>query len=90
MTATEAGLAAADDPTFLARAAAEGRIVLTRDVNTLVGFAWQRVAAGEPMPGVFATKVNAPVGPVIDDLLIVSECSQPGEWEGQVRYLRLA
>ena len=24
-----------------------------------------------------------------DDLLLIAECSLPGEWEGQVRYLPL-
>ena len=41
------------DPDILARAAAEGRIVLTHDRNTMTGFAATRVNAGQPMPGLF-------------------------------------
>jgi hypothetical protein len=73
----------------LAWAASEGRIILTRDVNTLIGFAWDRVRAGQPMPGVFATWDDAPVGRVIDDLLLLSECSDLPDWDGQLRYLPL-
>jgi len=25
----------------------------------------------------------------VDDILLLTECSNPGEWEGQVRYLPL-
>jgi uncharacterized protein (DUF433 family) len=36
------------DLAVLAWAAAEGRVLITNDRNTMVGFAYQRVAAGEP------------------------------------------
>src|SRR5438552_3369188 len=39
------------DPEILAWAATEDRILITNDRHTMVGFAYQRVAAGEPMPG---------------------------------------
>jgi hypothetical protein len=39
------------DPEVLAWAAAEDRILITNDRNTMVGFAYQRVAAGELVPG---------------------------------------
>ena len=41
------------------------------------------------MPGVFEVGSDASVGPAIDDLLILAQCSHEGEWEGQVRYLPL-
>jgi predicted nuclease of predicted toxin-antitoxin system len=40
----------ADDPTLLAWAAQEGRILLTHDVRTIPRFAYERVRAGQPMP----------------------------------------
>ncbi len=46
------GLDNTDDPTILKWAADAGRIVLTHDLKTMVGFAHDRVAAGEAMPGV--------------------------------------
>jgi hypothetical protein len=41
------------------------------------------------MPGVFEVIRETAVGQVIDDILLIAECSLPGEWEGQVRYLPL-
>jgi len=32
---------------------------------------------------------DAPLAAIIEDVLYLSECSLPGEWEGQVRYLPL-
>jgi predicted nuclease of predicted toxin-antitoxin system len=52
------------DPDILAWAAANDRIVLTHDQNTMAGFAFDRVAAGEPMPGVFVVDNTAPIGQV--------------------------
>lgn len=83
----DAGLAGSDDLTVLEWAAVQGRVVITHDVSTLTKHAYDRVAAGRPMPGVFEVGSEASVGPVIDDLLPLAECSHEGEWEGQVRYL---
>ena len=51
----------ADDPTVLEWAAKENRILLTRDVNTLIGFAYDRLRAGLPMPGVIEIRQQTPV-----------------------------
>ena len=85
----DVGLSGADDRSVLGWAADEGRIVLTHDISTLVGHAFQRVAARQPMPGVFAARVRDPVGSTIEDLVLLAECSFEGEWEGQVRFLPL-
>ena len=85
----DCGLSGADDPTVLEWAAHEGRVLLTHDVSTLTHYAYARVAAGKPMPGVFEVSRAVPVGVAIEDLLLLAECSLEGEWEGQVRYLPL-
>jgi hypothetical protein len=85
----DVGLSGADDPSVLGWAAGEGRIVLTHDISTLVGHAFERVAASQPMPGVFATRSRDPIGVTIEDLVLLAECSFEGEWEGQVRFLPL-
>jgi hypothetical protein len=41
------------------------------------------------MPGVFEASAGLSIGRVIEDLLLIAECSREGEWEGQVRYLPL-
>lgn len=85
----DAGLSGADDPAVLAWAAAEGRVLLTHDVTTMTRYAYERAARGEPMPGVFEVARTVPVALAIDDLLLLTEGSLEGEWEGQVRYLPL-
>ncbi len=83
------GLAGADDPAILDWAAGEGRILITHDVTTITHFAYLRILAGKPMPGVFAAKTSVPIGQAIEDLLLLVECSGENEWEGQIRYLPL-
>jgi hypothetical protein len=85
----DAGLSGADDPTILQWAAEQGRILLTHDVSTITRYAYERVQAGKPMPGVFEVGRNISPGSAIDDLLLLATCSREGEWEGQVRYLPL-
>ncbi|MGH2587375.1 MAG: DUF5615 family PIN-like protein [Dehalococcoidia bacterium] len=89
VSAQEVGLTRADDPTVLTWAAAEGRIVITHDRNTMPGFAYERVRAGLPMPGVFEVSQSMPIGDAIEELLILAECSLEGEWEGRVHYVSL-
>jgi hypothetical protein len=84
-----AGLSGADDPTVLAWAAQEGRLLLTHDVATMTKYAYERIEAGHSMPGVFAVSRAVPVRTAIENILILAECSLEGEWEGQVRYLPL-
>ena len=85
----DAGFSGADDPTVLEWAAAEGCVVVSHDVSTLRKHAYERVAAGLRMPGVFEVPNTVSIGRAIDDLQLVIECSLEGEWEGQVRYLPL-
>jgi hypothetical protein len=73
----------------LAWAAREGRVLLTHDVATLINDAYGRVRAGEAMPGLFVVGHGAPIGAVIEDLLLLVECSLAGEWEGHILYLPL-
>ncbi len=85
----DVGLSGADDPTILEWAADEGRVLLTHDVSTITRYAYERVEAGKPMPGVFEVSRGIPMGVVIEDLILLTECSLENEWEGQVRYLPL-
>lgn len=62
---------------------------MTHDVSTMVGFAYERVEAGLPLPGVVEVPKGLALGRVIDDILLLAEASLPGEWDGQVLYLPL-
>lgn len=47
------------------------------------------VKVGEPMVGVLEVRPDLPLGQVIEDILIIAECSVLQDWENQVRYLPL-
>jgi hypothetical protein len=85
--AVDVGLDHTPDPLILEWAASQGRVLLTGDLNTMVGFAWARVQSGEPMPGVLALLENVGVGRVLDDILLVALCYAPEEIKDQVLFL---
>ena len=82
-------LSGTPDPIVLDRAAQDGRVLLTHDVSTMMAHAYARGTSSLPMPGVFAVSQLAPISQVIEDLVLLAQCSLPGEWEGQVRYVPL-
>lgn len=70
-------------------AAEEGRVLFTHDRKTVPRHAWERVEAGLLMSGVFIASAELPIQQVIEDILLLAECSRDGEWDRQVRYLPL-
>ena len=85
----DVGLSGTDDPRVLEWAAQESRVLLTHDVSTITKYTYERIEAGQVMPGVFEVSRTAPIGPVIEDIVLLIECSLEGEWEGQIIYLPL-
>jgi hypothetical protein len=85
----DTSLYGADDQTLLQYAADEHRILLTHDVETLVGYAWERVRMGVAMPGVIVALTDRPIGQVIEDLEILLLASQLEELDRQIRFLPL-
>jgi|SRR3954468_5835936 len=83
----EAELEGADDPTVLDWAAREGRILITHDIATISSPAYKRVLAGLPMPGVFKIRPQIPRARIIEEILLLAEASEEGEWEGLVVYI---
>jgi hypothetical protein len=67
----DVGLAGVDDPTLLEWAAQQNRVLLTHDVSTITKYAYDRIEAGQAMPGVFEVSRAAPIGPVIEDILLL-------------------
>jgi hypothetical protein len=76
-------------PVILEWAAHEERVVLTHDAKTFTKHAYERVVAGQRMPGVFELARSLSIGRAVDEILLVALASHEGEWEGQVRYLPL-
>jgi hypothetical protein len=85
----DVGLSAADDAAVLAWAAQRDRIVVTHDRATMPDRAWDRIGAGESMPGLFVLPRRLPAGEAIEEFLLVSMCSEPSDWQGRVVFLPL-
>src|SRR4051794_40166627 len=71
-------------PENLSWGAAENRVLITNDRNTMVGFAYQRVEAGQPVPGLIVTTNEQSIGEAIDDIHLIAECMPEEEIRGQV------
>ena len=85
----DVGLAGADDPDVLAWAAENNRIVLTHDRATMADYAYERLATGEGMPGVFILNDRFPVGQAIQEILLTVACSEQAEWSRRAVHLPL-
>jgi predicted nuclease of predicted toxin-antitoxin system len=85
----DAGLDETPDPAILEWAATEERILLTHDRDTIPNFAYDRVRAGEPMPGVFLVSDRMPKGQAVEELFVAIHCLPPEECEDQVTYFPL-
>lgn len=87
--ALNVGLACVEDPELLEWAAAEDRVLLTHDVNTIPGFAYDRINTGLPMPGVLLVPKSMPIGQAIDDLELAVTAQTPEDCQDQVTYFPL-
>jgi hypothetical protein len=77
------------DPDVLAWAAAEGRVLLTRDRSTMIGFARARTRAGEVMPGLIVVSNAQAVRAAVDELVLICGCCGDDELRGRVVFLPL-
>ena len=75
------------DPPLLAWAAENRRIIVTHDVNTMPRHAYERVRAGQPMPGVIVIPEDLAVGKAIEELATLIECCESEELNNQVKYI---
>lgn len=66
----DVGLSGANDSAVLEWAAREGRVLLTHDITTITRYAYERLQAAQPMPGVFEVSRAISIGRVIEDILI--------------------
>ena len=78
------------DREVLTWATAHNRILITNDRNTMIGLAYERAKAGEPVPGLIATTNRQSIGAAIEDILLIAECMPEEEMRNQiVMYLPL-
>jgi hypothetical protein len=86
----EAGLLGQEDPVILEWVSAEGRVLLTHDVQKMPAFAYERLSRGLSFPGLLAIHQKAPIGAVVADLALVAMAVDPGEIADQVWFLPFA
>jgi predicted nuclease of predicted toxin-antitoxin system len=79
----------ADDPTVLAWAAEQGRILLTHDLDTMTKFANERIEKGLPLAGIIFVRDTLPVSKAIEDILTIWGASDASEWENRTDFLPL-
>jgi hypothetical protein len=82
-------IAGSPDPRVLEWAAEAGGVILTHDVKTLPGYAFERVRAGLPMAGVIEVSPAIAAGEAIEDILLITEVASPEEIANQVWYVPL-
>lgn len=86
----DAGLGGAPDPTLRAWAAAQGRVLLTHDRRTMPTYAYDRVSAGLPMPGVVVVRNDEQaIGALAEEIVLVLRCTTSDELRDRVWYLPL-
>ncbi len=85
--AQETELASATDQVLLEWAAVNQRVVVTHDFNTVTKYAYDRVRAGEAMPGVIVIPEDLAIGIAIEELAALIECCEAEEMSDQIKYL---
>ena len=87
-TADEARLRGLPDPDVLARAAHDGRILVSHDHRTMpVHFT--TFVATQHSPGVFLLSQDVPIRIAVEELLVIWEASEAEEWANTLQYLPL-
>jgi hypothetical protein len=87
-TAEEAELGGLSDEVVLARAAADGRVLVSHDGKTMPGHFADLIASGES-PGLLIIPQKLDVHTAIEELLMVWAASEAEEWKNRVARLPL-
>jgi hypothetical protein len=83
------GLAGRPDGEILTWAAAQGRLLVTRDVHTMTAEHQAFIQGGRGSGGVVFIPHDVPIGRAITDLILICEASMAAEWENRIDYLPL-
>ncbi len=85
-TATAAGLAGLDDPEVLARAAGDGRILVTHDQTTMPRH-FGEFAQAQHSPGLLVVPQHLPLRQVAEDLILIWTATEADEWTNRIAFL---
>ena len=82
-SARVAGLDRAGDPDVLRLAADGGRVLVSHDENSMPFHFRQFVAAGNESPGLLMAPQDAPIGLVIESIVLIWVASESHEWKNR-------
>lgn len=77
------------DPEVLRLATAQGRILISHDENSMPGHFREFLARGNSSPGLLMVPQGAPVGAVIESILLIWIASEADEWTDRIVWLPL-
>jgi hypothetical protein len=77
------------DDELLARAAADQFVVVSHDVNTMIGAATRRMTAGVLMAGLLIAQQRQAIGPVIESLVMALAAGEPEDFANRIYFLPL-
>ena len=87
LTVQDLGMRGAIDPDILEYAEANSLLLVSHDVNTMRGYAHNRIVAGLGISGLFLVSQNAIVREVAENLILVWSASEAEEWRDQIVFL---
>jgi hypothetical protein len=87
VAATDVGFGGRPDEEILEWAAANGRVIVTLDVSTMIGYARDRVNDGRPMAGLLLMRKGLASGVWIEHLAMTAICYDPADMAGQTRFV---
>jgi len=87
-TAIAAGLSGMADPEVLARAANDGRVLVTHDLKTMLRH-FSEFIAHETSPGLIVVPQSISVAAVVEDLILIWSATEAEEWVNRIGVLPL-
>lgn len=85
----EVGLAGRPDRDILTWAATHGRLLVTRDVHTMIAEHVAFIQSGQASAGVVFVPHDVPIGRAIADLILICEASTAADWGNRADFLPL-
>lgn len=86
-SAQESGLDGLSDPDLLDRAAREGRVLVSHDQRTMLDYFRSHLTAGKSSPGILVVSQAAPIGDVVEALVVLWAVADPAELHNQAFHL---
>jgi hypothetical protein len=75
------------DPELLELAAVADRVLVSHDRRTMLNHFRDRLAVWKSSPGLLVVSQNAPIGPVVESLVVLWSVSDPAELRDQAYHL---